>query len=160
MEKNFKIKVELQDIDNVFNVYNNHILSNEFGKYLYDSCALISSDRKISIVINTKFEITEAEKSKIKSTIIDNFNSYLKKEKFLQKHRNIKKIILLLVGLILIMLTEVLKDLYIVEEILLISGWVAIWEVIYDILFVDIKNEHNIKHLKQLSKSKIEFIKE
>ena len=43
----------------------------------------------------------------------------------------------------------------IVSEIFLIAGWVIIWEIIYDILFSEIKRKRKAKIYKALATSNI-----
>lgn len=160
MKKNHVINVEINELDSIYNQYNHNLLSYEFGKYLYNSCALIKNTDKITIEITSKIKISNEQKQKIKETIINNTEIYLKKEKTIKKHDNYNKLFLILIGIILILLANLLKDLYLIEELLLISGWVAIWEVVYDLLFVESQRRKKIKHLKKLYKGNIEFTNE
>ena len=52
------------------------------------------------------------------------------------------------------------NNIYIIEELILILGWVAIWEVADYLLFEDTKNRIKSKRIDELTKATIKFIKE
>lgn len=162
MKESYKIKVELSDLNNIFNQYNHDFLSDDLSKYLYNCCTYTKPLESITIEIKSHINLPDSDKEKIRQTIIKNYNFYLNKEKKIKKHDNLKKIFLSFIGVCLIYLTKILNnlDLYLLQEILLISGWVAIWEVTYSILFVDTKRNFKLDHLKKLAKSKIIFSEE
>lgn len=152
------ISVDINEFDSIFNQYNHNLLSYDFGKYLYNSVTTIKNTNKITIEITSKIDLSNEEQKKIKETIVKNTEFYLKKEKNLKKQDNYNKIFLMIIGITLILLANLIKEIYLIEELLLISGWVAIWEVVNDLLFVDSKRSKKIKYLKKLYKSNIEFI--
>lgn len=152
------ISVDINEFDSIFNQYNHNLLSYDFGKYLYNSITTIKNTNKITIEITSKIDLSNEEQKKIKETIVKNTEFYLKKEKNLKKQDNYNKIFLMIIGITLILLANLIKEIYLIEELLLISGWVAIWEVVNDLLFVDSKRSKKIKYLKRLYKSNIEFI--
>jgi len=75
------------------------------------------------------------------------------------KHQTYRQIVLFLLGVILIAFSalKILSYLYVLKEICLIIGWVMIWEVVYTLLFDDVKRRIKLKKYKQLCKAKINF---
>ncbi len=61
--------------------------------------------------------------------------------------------LLFIVGIIAILLSEQLKNL--ASEIFLIAGWVIIWEILYDILFNELRRKRKTKIYKALANCKI-----
>lgn len=76
------------------------------------------------------------------------------------RHSNLKKMIVFFIGIILIYLHyfKDISDNKVISEVILVIGWVAIWEAAYTWLFENSKNRIKTKRLKQLAKCKINFI--
>jgi len=64
-----------------------------------------------------------------------------------------------MIGVLLILLSDLFAEMFdfLIPELFLISGWVAIWEMVDSILFVYNKNRIERKIAKKLSKCVIEF---
>ena len=65
-------------------------------------------------------------------------------------------LILMIVGIVAIILSE--KIVSLLSELFLIAGWVVIWEILYDIIFNDIKRRRTIRIYKELARCKINFL--
>ena len=74
----------------------------------------------------------------------------------IDKYDDYFRFLLLLLGIILIIISEIFSAL--LSELFLIAGWVVIWEVVYDILFTGIKRKQKLKIAQKLSTCEISFI--
>ena len=71
-----------------------------------------------------------------------------------------RNILLFFCGLIFIILSVITqKESPVIAEIILIVGWVVVWEVVYFVFFSDYPKRMHIKRLRQLIDSKITFCK-
>ena len=146
------IKIELENINDALNKYNKEELNEEMNEYILSCCETkFFKTKKITL------EIKGINKSEELSNIIHNF--YKKKLTYLKKVDKIDdyfRLGLLLIGLIAIILSEYLPSF--ISELFLIAGWVVIWEIVYDIIFIEIKKKRKANIYKELSKCIIEFI--
>ena len=85
-------------------------------------------------------------------------NYYKDKYLYLKKFDNLDNYIrltLFLIGILAIFISKQFSN--ILSEIFLIAGWVVIWELIYDILFNEIKRKRKAKIYKILANATIIF---
>ena len=73
---------------------------------------------------------------------------------------NIKKLTLLLIGISFVIASYFFGHAIgeILEEILMVFGWVALWEVAYAIFFTDASRRRKIKRNNQIIKANIKYI--
>lgn len=153
------IKVVINDYKDIVNPFNEELLSNEFADYIYSQSALFSLKTRIKILI----QVPNLEKEK-HLKLFDEIHAYFGKkvqENLIYSNRNrIKQLILVFIGIVFILISYhfIVYEQALLKEILLIAGWVSIWEAIYSVLFTETKRRFKIKRLKQLSKCRIEFI--
>ena len=149
------LKIKLDKYKDAFNTYDQDVISESLENYINSVVKMIPLN-DVKINIEGKFE--EEEKDKL---ILAIHKTYEKKNDYLDyidKHDHIFRLVLFLIGVILILLSYILKNIF--REISLIAGWVIIWEVIYDLLFNSVKRKRK-KHLyKELSNCQITFKKE
>lgn len=89
-------------------------------------------------------------------TIRRTFGLKIQDELYYYNKSKYKKTILFLIGIVLIVLYY-LSFIDIIKEIILILGWLAIWESVYSFLTDSNRDNIYIYRLKQLSKAKIYF---
>ena len=150
------IKIKLKNLNEATASFNEEILNNELDNYLTSSCKHISSKERISLLIK---DFTNKEDQIDLINLIH--NHYLHKVKYLNKidkYDDYFRFLLLLLGIILIIISEIFSAL--LSELFLIAGWVVIWEVVYDILFTGIKRKQKLKIAQKLSTCEISFINE
>ena len=141
------IEINITDENELLNIYNKNIISETLDNYLTTS--LEHRSLKENITIN----ITGTENENIKNIITNYY-----KEKYLYFKKidtldNYIRLVLFLIGVLSIFMSK--KFTNIVSEIFLIAGWVIIWEIIYDILFSEIKRKRKAKIYKALATSNI-----
>ena len=151
------ISVFINDREDIYNKYNENKLSNELGGYIYNQSLPFKLDKNVKIDIKTKFEIDDVEKEKIKKLIKEYFDLGIKETLVYYKFNNIKNIILSVLGILLIIASRFSSNNYLISEVFLIVGWVAIWEVFDNILLVETKKRFKLKRLKKLKKYNITF---
>ena len=79
-------------------------------------------------------------------------NFYKKIDKFDDYYR----ICLLILGIIAILLSE--NFVSFLSELFLIAGWVVIWEIVYDVIFNEIRRKRKENIYKKLANSDIIFV--
>jgi len=141
------IEINITNENELLNIYNKNIISETLDNYLTTS--LEHRSLKENITIN----ITGTENENIKNIITNYY-----KEKYLYFKKidtldNYIRLVLFLIGVLSIFMSKQFTN--IVSEIFLIAGWVIIWEIIYDILFSEIKRKRKAKIYKALATSNI-----
>ncbi len=141
------ILVNLKSESDLYEKYSDNI-SNELINYLIKESKYTKND--VKIVINTKLNIKNLD-SLIKNALIKTYEETRKVDRI----HNVKQILFFILGIVfLIFSTFVLFDL--VKEIVIIAGWVAIWEVVDISLNVDSELKINRKLIKKLIECRIE----
>lgn len=141
------IEINITDENELLNIYNKNIISETLDNYLITS--LEHRSLKEDITIN----ITGTKNEFIKSIITSYYEEkylYLKK---IDKLDNYIRLTLFLIGILAIFISKQFTN--IVSEVFLIAGWVIIWEIIYDVLFSEIKRKRKARIYKTLAKAKI-----
>ncbi len=140
------IEVNLKSEDELLEKYSGK-LSNELLKYLINESKY--TDESLKIVVKTNMEADS-----VKDVIKSGLNSALKNAEYIDKLYNNKQILLFIMGItILIISTLILNQ--VIKEIVIIAGWVFIWEVIDISLNTDIETRITKRTIKKLLKSRI-----
>lgn len=149
------IKIKLNNYQKAFNEYNDDRLSESLDNYIISEAKMVPLN-DMDIIIKGKYN--EDEKNKLIKTIHNYYNEKNNYYDSIDRYDHIFRLILFFIGVILIILSYISRN--IVSEVILIVGWVLIWEAIYDLLFNSIKRKRK-KHLyEKLSGCKITFEKE
>lgn len=143
------IEINLENELDALNKYNKNIISESLDNYLISFLEHKPLKETINIIISG------TENQNIES-IIKNYyqEKYLYLNK-IDKLDNYIRLILFIIGVIAILFSEQFTN--VISEIFLISGWVIIWEIIYDVLFNEIKRKRKARIYKALVNSKITF---
>ena len=149
MENNIKIDIANKSV--LLEKYNESKVSRNVIKYLIKEAMLVDKKEDIKIIINKNSIIEEDCKKLIIEGLKDEFNR--SKEKY--HADNIKQIYLLILGIILLFLSTLIKENSIWREILLISGWVPIWEMVKIEIFPDVQGRIKRRVIKKLLQCKI-----
>ncbi len=160
MNKETVIEISFDEKDDYINQFNENKLSNNLSNYILDECRGKSLANRITLNVKVNFKISSKEKEEFVKMVHENYKSDLEEYMLILRHSNLKKVIIFFVGVILIYLSY-FKDIgntKVISEVILVIGWVAIWEAAYTWLFENSQNRVTIKRLKQLAKCKINFI--
>lgn len=146
------MNIKINNLKDIENNFNKEELNQEFVNYLINKCQF-NYDNTFQITVQGN--LTEKDKKRLERMIHNHFNTlYLRWNNF-DKYDNYFRILLLILGIILILISEQLLSVF--RELFLIAGWVVVWEIVYDELFSQIKRKRDKKIYKMLSTCKIEF---
>ena len=103
--------------------------------------------------------LTDEERKKFKRKFKDYYQSLLDDNKIFSNMCLIRNLFMIIVGILLIACNYYFSTSFepILLEIVMIIGWVMIWEVVYDFLFSNNRRRYEVKRIKQLLKAKIVF---
>ena len=160
MKKKLNIEVDISEKKYFTSKYNENTLAPELKDYLLNEIIGYDINTKINININAKFKLTDEEKEHYKKIIIKEFKESNDELEYEIELGNIKKLTLLLIGISFVNASYFFGHAIgeILEEILMVFGWVALWEVAYAIFFTDASRRRKIKRNNQIIKSNIKYI--
>lgn len=144
------IIVNLNSKDDLYEKYSNG-LSRDLVSYLVREAKY--ADSNIKIIVNTNLEV-------------DNLETFIKKgleevymeTRKIDKIHNIKQFMFFIIGIVFLILST-MGLFSILKEIIIIAGWVAIWEVVDISLNVDSELKLNRTLIRKLINSKFEINK-
>jgi len=142
------------DIDNKYDLidkYNEKKLSNELLKYIINQTIFTKKNKKIKIVINKKININEDSVEMIREGLKKEYTKSLEE----RNRNNVKQFILLILGMIFIFIATRIENRGMWREIILITGWVPIWEMVKIELFSDVYGRRKRRIIKKLLTSEI-----
>lgn len=146
------IEVYLHDKYDLVEKYNENKLSKELIEYITKQAIPVGKNDKIKIVLNVKCDNMDRDCTELlKVGLSEEYNRIIKEHEI----TNIKQFCLLILGIIFLFLSTLINDETIWKEILLIIGWVPIWEAVDIELFSDIKSKRKKKIIKKLLNSEI-----
>lgn len=157
-KKRIEIEITLNENTQIYNTFNNKQLSDKLSNYIYYQCKGAPTKSNINININHNFKMSDEEKIKIIDAIRSNYGIDIKENILTIKHEHIKELILLLLGSILLILSNILVNKNaLLGEIISIFGCVIIWEIAYNIVFIETTTRIQNQRLERLKKAKIVF---
>lgn len=145
------IEIDLNDKYDVINKYNEKKVSHEMLDYIIKQARTIKKNKRIKVIINKKCCIDRDVTKMIKEGLKEEYNRSLEK----RARNNIKQIIFLFLGIVFIFLSTLIPEQGLWKEILLITGWVPIWEMIEVELFPDVEGRIKRKVITKLLNSEI-----
>ena len=150
------IDIVLDNKKDFYSPYSNKILNESLYNYIYNECYGENYNNKVIITIWTKKEISDEEKNIMMDMIRRTFGLRVQDELYYYEKSKDKKIMIFLLGIALI-ITYYLSIINILRELILILGWLAIWEATYSFITDTKKDYYHIVRLKQLSSSRVYF---
>lgn len=161
-KKRINIDITLNKNTKIYNDFNNNQLSDELSNYIYNQCKGTSTKTNIDITIYHDFKIENEEKTKIIDSIRANYGIDIKENLLNTKYEHIKEVFSLFIGIILIIISNILISYKseILGEIISIFGCVILWEIAYNIFFVEISKRLENQRLERLKRAKILFIEQ
>ena len=153
-----EIDIYLKEKSNFYSKYGKDILSKELFNYIYDECYGENYKSKIKINIYAEEELNDEEKHKMMDIIRRTFGLRVQDELVYYESAKDKKAVLFLIGIALIILYYIAL-IQILREIILILGWLCIWESTYSFITDSKKDYIHICRLKQLSNARVYYYK-
>ena len=160
MKKETIIEISFDEKDDYISQFNNIKLSNKLSNYILEECRGKSLSNCITLNVKTNFKINANEKEEFIKMVHENYKTDLQEHTLILRHSNLKKLIIFFIGILLIYMAYFrgISENEVISEVILIIGWVAIWEAAYTWFFETDKNRIKAKRLKQLAKCRINFI--
>ena len=141
------IEINISNENELLNIYNKNIISETLDNYLIASLEHRSLKDKITI------NITGTKNENIKNIITNYYEEKYLYFKKIDTLDNYIRLVLFLIGVLSIFMSKQFTN--IVSEVFLIAGWVIIWEIIYDVLFSEIKRKRKARIYKTLASATI-----
>ncbi len=142
------ITVDLKREEDLYSKYNNNV-SRDLIDYLISEARYTKGD--IKVTINTNFDI-----SNIDLLIKAGLQKMSNETRKIDIIHDMKQVMFLMIGVLFLIISSfIFYD--VIKEIIVIAGWVAIWEVVDISLNVDSKTRASRKIIKRLMNSKIEI---
>lgn len=145
------LEINLSEPSDFLEKYNKKLISRELLVYIINQVSYLNSKDKVKIIIHRQCRMPDDYIGLLKENLRREYLFYQKRIHF----DNILQVVFLICGFILLFLSHILKHAEILEEILLIGGWVFIWEMVEMELFTDSKHNHNCRVIKKILKSEI-----
>lgn len=146
------IKVELKEDDDFYERYDSDNVNHNLIEYLIKKFNYTNKNYNIKILIKNKCNL----KVDIEEKIIDGLIKEYENAVNICHRNNITQGMLLFFGIIFLFLSTLVNDEFIWKEILLIIGWVPIWEMVDLELFNDFRGNRRKSVIKRIINS--EFI--
>ena len=143
-----KIEIDIIDIEKLVDTYNIYQLNKELLNYIIRKALSVEDKEEIEIIIKNKTEVSATK------LIKEGLEEELAKSKIRHKHINKQQLIYFLLGIISIFLTLFI-NIEVIDEIILIGGWVFIWSTIELEITADINELRKRKIIKKLLNSTI-----
>lgn len=154
------VKINIKNKEDYKNTYNENELSSELKQYILDHVKSKNTKQNIKLDIATDFKMDEKEALNLTYMIRRAFGLDVSEIMNISKKRSLKSLFAFILGTIFLLIYSFVPKQYVVTEIILIIGWVLIWESTYNFLFKNIETKLMITRRKQIIKSKIEINKE
>lgn len=152
-----KIEVLLHDRDDYVNIFNNDRISSDLDDYILNETKTIGLKEHIIIEIKSEFDMSDDEKNKLRDMIKLSFYDDIIELNVFEKTLLKKNIIFMIIGVLFILMYFLFNEFIIINELLLIIGWLFVSESIYALIFGSSDNNIKILKRKQLVNSDIFF---
>ncbi len=143
------IEVDITNIENLVETYNIYQINKDLLNYIIEKASSAEDGEKIKITIQNKTKVDA------KKLITEGLEEALNKSKIRHAHINRMQLIYFIIGIISIFLTLFIH-IDVIDEIILIGGWVFIWSAIELEITSDFNELRKRKIIKKLLKSEIE----
>jgi hypothetical protein len=159
MKKELIIDIDISEKKYLVSKYNENTLDPELREYLINELIGENLSSNVILSIDTKFKVTEEEAESYSLMIRREFKESINELLYESGNSDVQKISLFLIGLLFLLSSYLLDSVAgeIFSQILMVFGWVALWEVAYSIFFTDSSRRRRNKRYKQLLNAKIVF---
>jgi hypothetical protein len=154
--KEINLKLNKEEI---YNPFNEDELNPSLGEYIFNKINMNELKDKISLNIYLEDDLKKADQDHLTFLFKDYFEAKLTNELYLEKKEDLSLLLILLTGVILLTLYYIFKinAIPVVSEILLITGWVFIWEWIYRQVFTRSMENYITKKYRLILRSDINY---
>ena len=134
------IVVNIRRERDLYEKYSNEV-SKDLIKYLVDEA---KTKEDIEIIIKTKLDIKNIDK-----LIKEGLEKSYKDIRVIDKFYDNKQVLLFIIGMIFLIFSTLTKP-ELIKELVLIIGWIAVWEVLDIAINIDSKQRFNKRIIKKL----------
>lgn len=145
-----KLDIYVEKRENLVGIYDKNFVATALIEYILNKVAYLKKNDNVELILHVT-KATEGCTSMIQAGFQEEYNKSIKRRNII----NVKQFILLLLGIIILFVSTFIDDKNIFHEVILIGGWVPIWEAVELELLTDTKEKKRRKQLKKLMKSKI-----
>jgi hypothetical protein len=153
---NTTINIVLENKKDFYSKFSDKILNQDLFDYIFNECYGENYKNNVIINIYTKKELSSTEKNNMMDMVRRTFGLKVQDELYYYNSGKDKKIILFLVGIALIIIYY-LSFINVLRELILILGWLAIWESTYSFLSDTKRDYIYIYRLRKLSNCRVYF---
>ena len=150
------VKIMVDDIDDIFNKFDNFDISDELATYIENRCSRVKK-QEMQIDIITKEKLDSKDKEKVVIAIRSHFGLETKYSIEDIKMRKIINAILFLIGIFILIFKNLLPLINTITDIADILAWVIMWESVYNLVFRDTQSDIKIDRAKKISNCQIKF---
>jgi len=143
------IKLDIIRDSDLIERYDKENINPKLIDYLINKTKFIKKNIKIKIKINNESNVEED----IVKKISEGLNKEFERVTEIQKRNDIIQLILLLIGIVFIFISTLINEKYMWKEVILIIGWVPIWEMVDLELFKDFRGKRRKRIIKKLLNS-------
>lgn len=145
------IEVNIANKEDFLDKYNKKRVTNDITDYIIRQSMYVTKKDKLKIIINKKCRLEQNCIQMIKDALNEEYNNSMK----LHHSIDIKQTFLVILGMAALIFYSILREEVIWGEILLITGWVGIWEAMDLEFFDDASERRKRRTLKKLLSSEI-----
>ena len=143
------VEIDIVKEEDLFEKYNKKIISKNLINYLIEETPKLKKEDKLKVIINN-----EIEKYNCKELIIEGLKREYNKASLKNELNNHTQLSYLIVGLIILLFSTFI-DMKLLEEIVLIIGWVFIWDLVEIEIITDMNNKKRRRKIKWLLNSEM-----
>ena len=150
------IIIELKSAEEIVHPFNHDLINDTLHEYLMKAGREKYKEQQLLLFFKGNFN--DPEKQRIERTIHQFYAKEKKWYKFVDRYDDWWRIVGLFVGTIFILFATLISNF--VGEVLMVAGWVIVWEAFYDIFFGGMKRKMEYTLLDKLARSTICFEEE
>lgn len=147
------IKIDIQNEEDLIEKYDNDVANHNLIEYILKKAMDTKKDEPIKIVIKNKCNTDIFIREKIIDGLKLEYDHQIKEH----QRNNLIQIMLLLLGITFLFLSTLVSEDVIWKEVILIGGWVPIWEMVDIELFNEFRGRRIKKIIKKLIQSEFEI---
>ena len=122
------IEIDLTNENDIYEKYNKKMICKELVDYIVDCSFYTNKNDNLKLVINNY--LSESYIEFIKISLLNEYNKGI----ISHLRNNARQIIYLIIGMLLLFISTLIEK-TILKEIILIGGWVLIWEMMELVMF-------------------------
>lgn len=150
------VKIIVDDIEDIFNQFDNNDISDELATYIENRCSRVKKNEMV-IEIYTNNKLDDNMKERVVNAIRTHFGLETKYNLIDTKRRKILNIIYFLSGIFIMLFKNLLPLTKTINDIVDILGCFIIWESTYNLLFTDNEMDLKTDRAKKISNCHIDF---